>query len=263
MKVNKVKKISLWVAVSLYLILISGFVSGRRTELLCNKVNIVITDSTTKRFIESKDVLEMLSKSNSLPLGIPVASVNTNKIEEIVLANSLLKQCTVYTSIDGQLNIILNQREPVVRIIDRQGRSYYLDDEGCIINLTKRFTPHLLVVNGSISTPFNPKSVENIYDRKYNGKAEKLREIHEMALYISRSEFWNAQIVQLYVDSKGEFELIPRIGPHLIQFGSIENYVKKFNKLWVFYNEGLKAKGWNNYLKINLKYKDQIVCTKI
>lgn len=250
-------------AVILYLILISGFVAGRRSELLCNTVNIVITDSTSKRFIESKDVLEMLSKNNSLPLGTPVASVNTNKIEEIVLANSLVKQSTVYTSIDGKLNIVLNQREPVVRIIDNNGRSYYLDEEGSVISLSKRFTPHILVVNGNISTPFSPRSVENIYDRKYDGKADKLREIHEMAMFISHNEFWDAQIVQLYVDSKGEFELVPRIGPHLIQFGSLENHEKKFNKLWVFYNEGLKAKGWNNYLKINLKYKDQIVCTKI
>lgn len=260
---NKIKRISLWVGIVLYLVLITGFVSGRRNELLCNKINIIISDSLSKRFIEPNDVLEMLSKNNSLPLGFPVATVNTQNIENIVLKNSLIKSTTAYTTVDGKLNIELSQREPVVRIIDSKGKSYYLDNEGSVISLSKRFTPHVLVVNGKISTPFSPKSVENIFDRKYNGKAERLREIHTLAMFISRDEFWNSQVVQLYVNSKGEFEMVPRIGPHLIQFGSIENYEKKFHKLWVFYNEGLKTQGWNKYLNINLKYKDQIVCTKI
>lgn len=205
----------------------------------------------------------MLSKNNSLPLGTTSATVNTQKIEDIILGNSLVKSSTVYSSVDGKLNIELSQREPVVRIIDTKNSSYYLDNEGSVISLSKRFTPHVVVVNGNISTPFSPKSIENIYDRKFNGEAEKLREIHDLAMYISRHEFWNSQIVQVYVDSKGEFELVPRIGPHLIQLGTIENYEMKLNKLWIFYNEGLKVKGWNNYLNINLKYKDQIVCTKI
>ena len=57
--------------------------------------------------------------------------------------------------------------------------------------------------------------------------------------------------------------MVPRIGPHIIILGSIDNYEAKFEKLWLFYTEGLKNVGWNQYLKINLKYKDQIVCSKI
>ncbi len=36
----------------------------------------------------------------------------------------------------------------------------------------------------------------------------------------------------------------------------------KFRKLKILYNEGLKYEGWNNYEKINLKYKNQVICTK-
>jgi cell division protein FtsQ len=32
--------------------------------------------------------------------------------------------------------------------------------------------------------------------------------------------------------------------------------------LMTFYKEGLNKVGWNAYLTINLKYKNQIVCTK-
>ncbi len=231
--------------------------------MLCNSVDINIADSLSKRFIEKRDVLEILSKNKKLPLGSPVSGINTNEIEKLVLANSLVKACNVYATIDGKINIELWQREPVVRIIDKRNKSYYLDSEGSVIKMSERFTPHILVVTGNINTPFSHKSIENIYNRKYNGKAEKLREIHEMAMFISHDEFWDSQIVQMYVDKNGEFEIVPRIGPHLILLGKKENYKKKFKKLWVFYKEGLNNVGWNQYLKINLKYKDQIVCTKI
>jgi cell division protein FtsQ len=179
-----------------------------------------------------------------------------------VLNNSLVKKCNVYTTVDGVLNINLWQREPVVRIIDKKGQNYYLDVEGSVISMSKRFTPHLLVVNGNINTPFSTQSVENIYDTKYNNSARTLRNVHQLAEYIRKDKLWNAQVVQLYVDKNHEFEIVPRIGPHLIQLGSIENFDAKFKKLRIFYTEGLNNVGWNQYLNINLKYKDQIVCSK-
>jgi cell division protein FtsQ len=261
--VKKLKKITIWSGLVLYFILISGFVSGKREAMLCNKVDIVISDSSSKRFLEKHDITDLLIRNNLLSLGTNIASVNTSMVEEVMLGNSLIKQCNVYTTIDGALNIDLWQREPVVRIIDNKGKSYYLDLEGSVIAMSKRFTPHLLVVNGNIKTPFNPQQIENIYHKKYNKSATTLRQIHRMALFIRGHDFWNAQVVQMYVDEKKEFEIVPRIGPHLIQLGPSENFEAKLEKLKVFYKEGLNKVGWNQYLKINLKYKDQIVCSKL
>ena len=42
-----------------------------------------------------------------------------------------------------------------------------------------------------------------------------------------------------------------------------EAYEEKFEKLKMFYTEGLnKTDGWNKYSTINIKYKNQVVCTK-
>lgn len=260
---NKIKKIAIWVGLTIYFILVSGFIAGKREAILCNKVDVVIADSLSKRFLEKRDITELLSKNNLLSLGKGVSEVNTSEIEQLILENSLIKRCQVYTTVDGKLNIELWQREPVVRIIDRKNQSYYLDLEGSVITMSKRFTPHLLVVNGNIKTPFSPKVVENIYKPEYAQSGETLRDIHKMALYIRNNEFWNGQIVQLYVDKHQEFEIVPRIGPHLIILGEAKSFEQKLKKLKIFYEEGLNNVGWNQYLKINLKYKDQIVCSKI
>ena len=74
------------------------------------------------------------------------------------------------------------------------------------------------------------------------------------------NEFWKAQIEQIYVGE--EIELVPLAGSHIIVLGNFQDIDEKMNKLLVFYTHGLNKVGWNIYETINLKYKNQIVCTK-
>jgi cell division protein FtsQ len=242
----------------IYLFIAMGFISLQHHNNICSKVNIVITDSVARRFINRSDITDVLKRNSISCLGEPLMRINTDNIETLLLEN-----CKVFTTVDGKVNVEISQREPIVRIIDSRGQNYYLDRQGSIIRKSNRFTPRLLVVNGNIITPFSLTKVENIFDHKWDGKTERLRDIHKLSLFIENNSFWNAQIEQLYVNKKSEFEMIPRVGPHLIILGSIDNFENKFEKLWLFYNEGLKNVGWNQYQKINLKYNDQIVCTKI
>ena len=57
-------------------------------------------------------------------------------------------------------------------------------------------------------------------------------------------------------------ELIPKVGKHKIIIGNVENIEQKLYNLKLFYINGLNQKGWENYSVINLKYQNQIVCTK-
>jgi len=70
------------------------------------------------------------------------------------------------------------------------------------------------------------------------------------------------QIAQLDIDIRGDFTLTPIVSRHIIEFGKAENIEAKFNKLKLFYKEGLGHHKWSKYRKINLRYKNQIVCTK-
>jgi cell division protein FtsQ len=83
-----------------------------------------------------------------------------------------------------------------------------------------------------------------------------------MVKYINRNDFLKAQIQEIYINRKNEFELIPTMGDHRIIFGDIENMEGKFKKLLVFYEDGLRNMNWNRFSTINIKYKNQIVCTK-
>ena len=86
--------------------------------------------------------------------------------------------------------------------------------------------------------------------------------LYKLAKYIRSDKFLNATIEQIYVNNSNEFELIPKTGKHFIEFGDTNNMKKKFDNLIVFYKDGLKRVGWDKYKKVNLKYLNQVVCSK-
>lgn len=59
-----------------------------------------------------------------------------------------------------------------------------------------------------------------------------------------------------------EVELIPRVGRFRIVLGSLDDFEEKLNKLRLFYDQAIPKVGWDKYSVIDLKYKNQIVCTK-
>jgi cell division protein FtsQ len=253
----------MWAIVLLYLSAATGFVTSKNEGLLCNKINIVIKDSTDAWFLKGKDIVKLLDKKGVKYLGVPLSKINLIQVENAITSNQIVKVCKAFTGINGSLSIEVIQREPIVRIFDASGHGYYIDREGNIVTLSTRFSPHILVVNGDIQTPFvigKPININNMGD---SDGEQKLKNIFALAKFISDDKLWNSQIEQVYINRAGEFELVPRVGPHLILLGDIDDYAEKFEKLEIFYKEGLNNLGWNHYSKINLKFKDQIVCTKI
>ena len=144
--------------------------------------------------------------------------------------------------------------------------NYYLDDDGKMMPLSDKYTSNVLVANGNISESFGQnyfRSVANIAKDSTLRARSVLDELYAMATYINKDEFWKAQIQQIYINNDKEMELIPLVCNHKIIFGDTSNMEEKFNKLLTFYKQGLSYTGdWNKYSIINLKFKNQIVCTK-
>ena len=76
------------------------------------------------------------------------------------------------------------------------------------------------------------------------------------------TEEMNNQIEQICVFPNKEVELIPRVGRFRIVLGALDDFEEKLNKLRLFYDQAIPKVGWDKYSVIDLKYKNQIVCTK-
>ena len=79
---------------------------------------------------------------------------------------------------------------------------------------------------------------------------------------IDSDKFLKSQITAIAFDEKNEIVLYPRVGDHKIILGEAEDFRNKFEKLKVFYRHALGKVGWERYSMINLKYHNQVVCTK-
>lgn len=258
-----IKKLSVWIIIIAYLSLVTGFVGSKHEGMLCNRLNIVIKDSTDAWFLSGKDIVRLLDKKGVKYLGTPLSKINLMDVETLVSGNQIVKDCRAYICDNGSLNIEIVQRQPLVRIIDANGFGYYIDNEGNIETLSTHFSPNVLVVNGNIHTPFKIGKAININNLGGGKEAQKLKDIFALSEFISENKLWNSLIVQVYINHDDDFELVPRVGSQIILLGDMGDYIEKFEKLEIFYKEGLNSVGWNHYSKINLKYKDQIVCTKI
>ena len=221
---------------------ISAF-SYKSDKQVCKTVDVLIKDSDQLKFISKKEIILFLEEKNLNPIGLNTQNISIENIEKTLKTLPRVKNVECYKTPSGVVCIEITQREPIVRIMN-SGRSYYIDKDGGIMPVSSNFTAYVPVATGAINEAFAKGP------------------LYDFALFLKRDDFWNAQIEQIYVDYDEEIELIPRVGNHIILLGKFDNYEFKLNKLLSLYKNGFSRTGWNCYRKINLKYDNQVVCTK-
>lgn len=262
---NKLRIILFWLLVSAYALLSLSFSSIKLSQVKCNEIVVNVKDNTKHLFVESKDIIELFGKRNIKLLEENLDDLDLNELEQLVIEIPTIKNAQVYKTIEGKLVIEIEQRNPIIRIINYDNESYYIDEQGAVMPLSNNYTAHVLVANGHINEPYSKvftPDVTSLTDEDELGRKYIISELFVLAGFIHKNPFWKAQIEQIYVNENGDFELIPRIGMQTIIFGNTDNYYKKFRKLELLYKNGFPLKGWNRYNTINLKYNNQVVCTK-
>jgi len=260
--IKKILHIVVWLAIFCWFIVIMGFVSDSDEKILCNKMNIEISDSTDVKFIRTEDVRSMIVETDIDIQGYPISQINTRSLETIIESDPYIKNTEVYFTVNGELFVDIEQRKPIVRVMPGGKQGYYIDTEGVFLSLSSTYTPMVLLVTGYLSLP-QSMIEEGLPPRDSLGKDHQyIYKVLDFAKYIDENEFWKEQIVQLYRTRSGEFEIIPRVGAHQVLLGTLDNYQEKLRNLNLLYEQGFQKYGWNNYNQINLKYSNQVICTK-
>ncbi|MDR2140060.1 MAG: cell division protein FtsQ [Tannerella sp.] len=212
-------------------------------ETLCRNLIIVIRDSVDRPFLREREIVSMLKNVRLYPVGRPVYRINTDTIERVVAKNELVATVNAYKTSSGNVKIEITQKMPVLRVFGNRG-SYYVDDLGSVMPADYRYATRLPVASGKIEKSF------------------ATAELFKFALFLQKHKFWNLQIEQIYVHSEKDVELVPRAGNCRILLGSLDDFRKKMDHLQLFYEQAIPKTGWEKYEMINVKYKNQIVCTK-
>ncbi len=247
----RIFKIFIWILIAGWFAIIMGFVSGEADRVLCNHIEVTLTDTVWNRFVTRSDVRAMLEETDMQLQGYPLAGINTQKLEKILEQNRFIRNAEVSKDISGRLEVTVEQRVPLVRVMPEGTYGFYLDMEGAILPLSDQFTPMIMLVSGNIPRPAGEGPLN-----------DRLLEIYRFSKYLSGHPLWKDQIVQVYINREGEYELIPRVGAHHILLGSMDQWERKLANLELLYAQGFAVYGWNTYGTINLKYTNQVICTK-
>lgn len=255
-------KIGFWIVIAIFVFVVWGFSLSVQQNKICTSLLIQIELNGRNAFITNQEVEIELRNANMHPVGKRLRDIDLLLLENKIDAIAEVKKSAVSKNLDGNITIKVQQRNPIVRIINAGGRQFYLDEDGFQMPLSDNYTARVPVVTGYINDPFTDLSTNEIIKDETLAKTVKSDEVFKLIKYIRNDKFWNAQIQQINFAFNNDIQLIPTLGSHMIVFGDIENMEGKFNKLKLFYTEGLNHSDWNLYDTINIKYKNQIICNK-
>jgi len=244
----------------LYLIVLPVYFANSINSKLCGGIIIDIKDSSDYHFVTRKHLLNLAYGNSSGILGKPLKDINLLEMESRINVLRELKVAEVYRTIDGNIHIYADQREPVMRIMPDSGGDFFLDEDGVIVRKRNLYTPRLHIVGGNINISQAMLNGVSVLDTGI--KHTILKDIYHLVNYIKDDDFWSAQIDQIYVDQNNKIDLVTRISNQTVHLGTIDNFTGKLRNLEAFYYKVLPEVGWNKYSVINLEFKDQIVCKR-
>ncbi|MDB3887318.1 hypothetical protein N9344_00020 [bacterium] len=261
MPMLKILKISSWVLVIVVLVVVLGFVKKAHEEKGFSGVEVEIKQQDNNKFLKEHQLKKLLEGQSDTVVK-KMSDFDVLELEKTLNELAYVKNAQVFKTIDGKIKAKLLERKPIARIFSG-ANSYYMDEDGSIMPPSSHYTSRVVVVSGAIVEPYAKRYMRNYRELKDSLRGETiLDDIYKLTKYIDTQPFWRAQIEQVVVNKQLEFELIPKVGNHIIVLGDVDGYASKFNKLRMFYEKGLSKTGWNEYSRINLKYKNQVVCTK-
>tara|TARA_B100000475_G_scaffold79923_1_gene57660 strand:- start:36 stop:746 length:711 start_codon:yes stop_codon:yes gene_type:complete len=202
------------------------------------KINLIEFDMSMERFVTKEEILTSCFNWQD---DNQIQNLDVAKIEENIRKIPQINDVNVYLNHDGNIDIKLNERVPILRIYDGES-SYYLDENCKIMPLSKLFTARKLIVSGDL-------------------KNFTIDEVCKLYSIIESNDFFKNLITQISL-KKNNIVLITRIRNLEINIGDLDFLETKFNNLMSFYNKIVKFKGWDYYYEVNLKYCNQIICSK-
>ncbi|HRH37710.1 MAG TPA: hypothetical protein PK760_05165 [Flavobacteriales bacterium] len=243
-------------------VLTLGFVEHTTDNTPVSELRVHVDGGEGMHFIDEQAVREEVIANGTPVMGSPQGGLDERNIEERLRSIPCVASAEVYHTLEGTLHVDVRQREPVVRVFNSDGNSFYIDAEGWTMPTNTNYTARVLVVTGWLAEPGATNGVRSVYENDSLQQQFRSDDIHRLALFIRRDPLWNALIDQVIVNAEGEFELVPRIGGQRILLGDGSALQQRFEKLRLFYRDGIPKADWRRYARIDLRFDDQIVCTK-
>lgn len=228
---------------------IAFFIAGKlnKNKKRCADINIEISGDNNHLFIDEKDIIEIITANGSV-IGQPIQTLNLREMEDKVEGNEWVKNAEIYLDNQQILQINIEERQPIARIFQTNGHSFYLDTAAKILPLSSKVAARVPVFTGCSTA----QSKDTLL----------LTQIVKLAQFISLDSFLSAQIAQIDIVPNNKFEIIPLLGNHVVRLGDAADFENKLNRLSIFYKNAWVKYGINKYQILDIQYNNQVVGIK-
>jgi cell division protein FtsQ len=247
-----IKRVSFLGLLFLITVLAIAVVIQQKKQALMS-VEVVLHPEKGMFFLDEQQVLKLLQKPDGslwYTMGMEVGEMRTFEMVKQLRKSPYIQDASIHMGYGGKMRVVVYQREPLFRVINQQGISYYVEKSGIKMPYMPFFPVRVPVLTGFIAE--GPADSTHV-------SSDLLRQSLLLFEELSTDDLLSAQIEQVYVDKNKGFILIPKVGNHTIVVGNSDRLQEKFTYLKVFYLQGLNQIGWDKYTEIDLRFKGQVV----
>ncbi len=253
-KENKVVRNGVIVTVAACVIFLMGLAISEKMNAGVNELQIKIEyKDQTKKLINKAYVRKTLKEELGFDVErVKLKDLDLMKIEAFLQRSKYVKEVEVF--IDSRKNVVveMEQKNPIVRI-NRNDRSFYLDEEGVLLPLSRIAAVRVPVITGDVEA----------YEKEYwLKKSHQYQDIYRLISTIRKDDLLTSLIEQIHIENDGEYLLIPKIGKEKIILGSVDDLEDKLFNLKEFYKEGLTREGWGKYAYLDLRNEGLVYATR-
>lgn len=242
----------IWMAVGAGTIVVLIAAAQNQRGEHCKDVIVTIKGIDGTEYISKKQILQTISGGRpDLMKGQLVRTFDLQQLEELLKTNLWIRNAELFFDNNDVLHVDITEREPVARVFRVNGESFYVDELG----------EQLPVTNDQVARVPVFTSFPNETTQEREKDSVLQQQVKEMGHYILKNNFWMAQVDQLNINNY-EFELVPKLGNHVILFGDAKDIEPKFNRLLLFYNRIMNKTGWNYYSALDVRYNKQLVAVR-
>lgn len=244
----------LWSLIGVGLVFLLGSAIKKEDAAVCKEVKVTFDEGQKYRMLDEQEILSSLwpGIANNFPTGNKPASFNLFKLEKQLEKNPWVLAADIYFDQQHVLNIDVKQRVPVARVFTTVGSSFYMDASYSVLPVKSNDVISLPVFTNFYINP----AIANAAD------SAVLARVVSLSSFMLADSLWMAQVEEVYINPDGGFELTTQMGDQVVVLGDRTDWKNMFMKLKRLYKHFSDVNAWGMYNKLDLQYKDQVVCVK-
>ncbi len=244
-----------WLILGGLLLLVIGIFAGiqfKKSSESITEFRLVIDDyfKTEQFFVDETILRNKLEEAGMREIkGKKIGEVNLLQLEAALEQIEYVADAKAYFTMQKELVVEVAQRVPVLRVFNRLGQSFYVDQKGKLMATSPHFSAYCLTATGDIGTLY----------RKNSTDSGLVSQLALMAYDLGKQATTSGLFTQVSVEGDAIW-LISRIEGFPCRVDLQEPILPQVYKWMSFVSGADSTGGWRNkYEAVDLRFSNQVI----